>query len=130
MEKREDFVISEDIIEWIGLKKSEYLSKIISLQLSDDISFEKFHQYDSFIPGTIEFPDKVFEVSQDDQRVRSYLKSYSENSGFHQMVIGVLLEDKQNNADVFVPIISFVSLKSNLVQEFSVGRLVTRPTLN
>ena len=46
------------------------------------------------------------------------------------MVIGVLLDDKQNNADVFVPIISFVSLKSNLVNEFSVGKLVTRPTLN
>jgi hypothetical protein len=46
------------------------------------------------------------------------------------MVIGVLLDDKQNNADVFVPIISFVSKKSNLIKEFSVGRPIGRHTLN
>jgi hypothetical protein len=130
MERREDFIISEEIVEWIGLKKSEYLSKIVSLQLSDDIGFEEFHHFDSFIPNTIESPDKVFENPEDDQRVRTYLKSYTEKSGFHQMVIGVLLDDKQNNADVFVPIISFVSKKSNLIKEFSVGRLISRPTLN
>ena len=130
MERREDFIISEEIVEWIGLKKSEYLSKIVSLQLADDIGFEEFHQFDSFIPNTIESPDKVFENPEDDQRVRTYLKSYTEKSGFHQMVIGVLLDDKQNNADVFVPIISFVSKKSNLIKEFSVGRLISRPTLN
>ncbi len=130
MERREDFIISEEIVEWIGLKKSEYLSKIVSLQLADDIGFEEFHQFDSFIPNTIEFPDKVFENPEDDQRVRTYLKSYTEKSGFHQMVIGVLIDDKQSNADVFVPIISFVSKKSNLIKEFSIGRLISRPTLN
>lgn len=128
MEKRDDFYIPEEVAEWIGLKKSEYLSKLIQKQEAGDIGFEEFHLFDSYVPGTIERPDKTFESTDDDKIIRTYVKTYSEKSGFHQVVIGVLIEEKE--ARVFVPILSFVSRKKQLVMEFSVGNAIQKPTLN
>ncbi|MFP5384537.1 MAG: hypothetical protein ACLGHN_00565 [Bacteriovoracia bacterium] len=129
MEKRDDFYIPEEMAEWIGLKKSEYLSRLIQIQDGDDIGFEEFHLYDSYIVGTIESPDKTFERDEDNQRIRTYLKSYSERPGFHQVVVGVLLDD-QSKAVVFIPILSFVSKKDALVREFCQGEVLKAPTLN
>ena len=129
MEKRDDFYVPEEVAEWIGLKKSEYLSKLIQNQDGDDIGFEDFHLFDSYIAGTIEAPDKSYERDEDNQRIRTYLKSYSEASGFHQVVVGVLLDD-QNKAFVFIPILSFVSRKDGLIKEFCQGEVLKAPTLN
>ncbi len=130
MEKREDFYIPEEIAEWVSLKKSEYLSKLIQNQPSNDVGFEEFHLYDRLIAGTIETPDKAFEAEVDQEKVRTYVKSYQESFSFHQVVIGVVLDDKERRANVFVPIISFVTKNVELVKEFSVGEVITRPTLN
>lgn len=130
MEKRDDFYIPEEIAEWIGLKKSEYLSKLIEKQVPGDIGFEHYHLFDDYVPGTIENPDKTYESNVDDQSVRTYIKTYSERSGFHQVVIGVVLDDKKNHADVFVPIITFVSRESEIVKIFTVGTVANGPTLN
>ena len=129
MEKRDDFYIPEEIVEWINLKKSEYLSKLIQHQTSDDFGVEEFHLFDSTLPDTIENPDKTFELVEDGQIVRTYLRTYKMKEKFHQLVIGVLVQDKKLEANVFVPILSFVTRKDELVKEFSVGQ-VSRPTLN
>jgi hypothetical protein len=130
MEKKEDFYIPEDIAEWINLKKSEYLSKLIQLQPSNDIGFEEFHLYDQHIPGTIEAPDKSYQSEEDDEVIRTYIKSYGEKTNFHQVVVGVLIDDSANKANVFVPILSFVTRADEVVKEFCVGDVVKRPTLN
>lgn len=130
MEKRDDFFIPEDVIEWINLKKSEYLSKLIQFQANGDYGFEEFHLFDQYIPGTIENPDKSFETTIDSQKVRIYLKTYKVKSFFHQVVIGAVVPDKEKNANVYVPIISFVTRFDELVKEFCVGEVISRPTLN
>lgn len=130
MEKRDDFYIPEEIAEWINLKKSEYLSKLIQLQPAGDIGFEEFHLYDPHIPGTIENPDKAFESNDDHQTIRTYVRSYIVDDHFHQIVIGAVIEDKTKAANVFIPILSFVTRKNEVVLEFSIGDVITRPTLN
>ena len=130
MEKREDFTIPEDVAEWIGLKKSDYLSKLIGLLGADDFGFEEFHLFDDKIPETIETPDRAYEEMQDGFKVRTYIKSYSGKVSFHQIILGALVNDDELNATVFIPILSFVSRKDDLVKEFSVGNVITRQTLN
>lgn len=130
MEKREDFYIPEELVEWVSLKKSEYLSKLIQKQDAQDIGFEEFHLYDKHIPDTIENPDKAFETEEDQQKVRIYVRSFSEKFNFHQVVIGVVMDDKESKSNVFIPIICFVSKNVGLVKEFCVGEVITRPTLN
>lgn len=130
MEKRDDFYIPEEIAEWIGLKKSQYLSELIQKQGPDDIGFEEFHLFDRLVGETIEQPDKAFEREEDQNILRIYVKSYSEKFNFHQVVVGVVLDDKTSKANVYIPIISFVTKNVELVKEFSVGDVITRPTLN
>lgn len=129
MEKRDDFYVPEEMAEWIGLKKSEYLSKLIQIQEFGDIGFEEFHLYDEYVVSTIEQPDKTYEFEDDKQRIRSYIKTYAERSGFHQVVAGVMLND-QDKAWVFIPIITFVTKNENLVKEFGKGEVILAPTLN
>lgn len=130
MEKRDDFFIPEDIAEWIGLKKSEYLSKLIQNQKRNDFKFEEFHLYDHHIPTTIENPDKAFEFKEDEHTLRTYLRSYNDKVIIHQLVIGVLIDDKENKASVFVPILCFISNNDALIREFTQGEVITRPMLN
>ena len=130
MEKRDDFFIPEEIAEWIGLKKSEYLSRLIQNQTENDFKFEEFHLYDGHIPTTIENPDKAFEFEEDEYTLRTYLRSYNDKGTFHQVVIGVLVDDKKNMADVFVPILCFVTKNEGLIREFTHGEVIARPILN
>ena len=129
MEKREDFYIPEETAEWIGLKKSEYLSKVIEIQDAADIGFEEFHLFDDFVMGTIERPDKTYEFEDDRQRIRSYVKTYAEKGSFHQVVVGVMLND-QDKAWVFIPILTFVTKNEKLVKEFGKGEAILTHTLN
>lgn len=130
MEKKEDFMIPEEIAEWIGLKKSEYLSKLIENLLPDDFGFEEFHQFDHLINETIETPDKVYGYQEDKQNMRTYMKAYAESGGLSQMVLGVYLDDQETESQIFIPILVFVSRKMDLVKLFCVGELLTHPTLN
>jgi hypothetical protein len=130
MQKREEFFISEEVAEWIGLKKSEYLSRLILKQSQDDIKFEDFHIYDSYIPDSIESPDSIFERIVDQQIIRTYIKSYVKDQEFHQVVIGVILEDKKHNSQIMVPILSFVSINIEVIKEFMEGEKVLSPKLN
>lgn len=130
VEKRDDFFIPEEVAEWIGLKKSQYLSKIIEMGKPDDIGFEQYHLFDQHIPGTIENPDKAFESEDEDQKIRTYVRSYRTEVEFHQVVVGMVMDDKEMKASVFIPIISFVSKNDELIKEFCVGEVISRPTLN
>lgn len=130
MEKKEDFYIPEEIAEWIGMKKSEYLSQLILKAETGDIGFEEYHLYDSYIPSTIESPDKAFQDQVDGYLLRTYLKTYSDQGKFHQVVVGVVIDETKEKAQVFVPILSFVSRKDLLVQEFCSGAVITYQILN
>lgn len=130
MEKKDDFYISEELAEWMGLKKSEYLSKLIQNAGPDDIPLEQYHLFDQYLAGTLEVPDRTMEFTEDGYVVRTYLRTYQGSQNFHQIVIGVISEDPENKSKVFIPIMSFVSNDGNLVNGFCAGEVVSRPTLN
>lgn len=128
MEKRENFEIPEEVAEWIGLKKSEYLSRLIENLHPDDLGFEKFHLHDHLIPETIDRPDKIIENSKEDYPVRVYIKTYPEKESFHQIILGMMLEDEKSK--VFIPILVFVTKFDDLVKEFCQGQVISGPLLN
>lgn len=130
MEKKDDFYISEELAEWMGLKKSEYLSKLIQNVGPSDIPLEEYHHFDQYIQGTLENPDRTYEFHEDGQIVRTYLRSYQNSQEFHQIIIGVIGDDPENKSKVFIPIMSFVSNDKSLVNEFCVGEVISRPILN
>ena len=124
----DEFYLSEDLMEWVGLKKSEYLSRLIENIDQDDIQFEEYLRFDEMIPATLAQSDWSIETIEDKQRVKTFCRSFADPEVLHQIVVGVLVAD-QEQKDVFVPIISFVTKKEKLVTLFSAGKM-TRPTLN
>lgn len=130
MGEKDEFYIPEEVAEWIGLKKSEYLSKLIENQVPGDLGFEDYHLYDTSIPQTIEKPDKVYETTIDHIKVRTYLRTYQVSFLFHQIIIGAVIPDKASGNEVYVPILSFVTKMGELVSEFCQGEVKTHHTLN
>jgi hypothetical protein len=129
VDDREKFYLTEEMMEWVELKKSEYLSKLIMNVTPDDFPFEVYSQFNHQIPETLEAPDKVFKRKEDGQEVRSYLKTFFQDTSYSQMVIGAVVLD-QGGTEIFVPILSFVSRSAELVHLFCEGEVITRPTLN
>lgn len=124
----DEFYLPEDVVEWLGLKKSEYLSRLIENIDQDDIQFEEYLRFDEMIPATLSMPDWSIETIEDKQKVKTFCRSFADPEVLYQIVIGALVPD-QEKRDVFIPIIAFVTRKEKLVNLFSAGKL-TRPTLN
>lgn len=124
----DEFYLSEEDAEWIGLKKSEYLSRLIENQESDDFQFEDFHRFDDLIPATISTSDWNLESMEDGRKIRTYCRSYHDKETFQQIVVGTVIPDQDKN-EVFIPILTFVSKKENLVKLFGAGK-VSRPLMN
>ncbi len=130
MDSKEDFFLDEETAEWVAQKKSEYLSKLI-LQMGDgDFGFEEFHQFDYLIPGTIGDPDRSYEDTSEDWPLRTCVKTYAESGNFHQVVVGAIIRDKNSKGDIFVPVLTFVTRKSEVVHEWTTGPTHSRHDLN
>lgn len=120
MEERDEFYLSEEQEEWVGLKKSEYLSKIIENQTADDFDFGDYHQYDQHSLSTLENPDELWE-QKDTWNIRVYERTYQDKSSYHHLLIGGLFPDEKQGGLVFVPILSFVTRNSQLARIFLHG---------
>jgi hypothetical protein len=126
----EKFIIPEELEEWIGLKKSEYLSVLIQNMIPEDFGFEDFHLYDEKLPDTVESPDRSFVDTVDGHLLQTFVRTYSDEKMFHHVVIGTTHVDKKNELEAFLPIISFVTRSEEVVGIFSVGRCLQKPTMN
>lgn len=125
----DDFYLPEEIIEWLGRKKSEFLSELICNSEADDFGIEEYQAFEQFIPETLSSPELVFENEEEKILIKTFVKSFSTPKFFQQIIIGANIPD-QNGEDVFVPILSFVTRKQNLIKIFCKGPASIRPTLN
>ncbi len=125
-----NFTIPDEIEEWIGLKKSEYLSRLIENGRPNDFGFEEYHLFDHKLQESVEHPDRSYENTKDSYPIQTFIRTYSDDKMFHHVVIGSVYVDQKNEAEVFLPILSFVTRYEELVEVFSVGTLKARPTMN
>jgi hypothetical protein len=130
VDQEEDFFLPEEAVEWIGRKKSEYLSQLIENAEKDDFSFEEIHNFNELVPTTIGEPDRSYQDDADDYPVRTFVRTYEVGEQFHQVVIGGVFLDPKSQNEVVVPILVFVSRKEKLVSVFLRGESVQRQVLN
>lgn len=121
----DEFYLPEEIVEWLGLKESEYLSKLIMNIRPNDIQFEEYLRFETYLPETLALPDWSVETLEDKQRVKTFCRTYGHPEFFHQVVIGALIPD-QDKVDVFIPIITFVTKNELLIKLFSAGEVPRR----
>jgi hypothetical protein len=130
LDSKENYYLSEEDAEWVGLKKSEYLSRLIGLIGPTDIGFEEYHKFDDQIHGTITTPDRTYVFKEDGRDMRTYLKSYLQGQIFHQIVLGVIIPDDKNKSEIFVPVLIFVTRSEEVVKEFATGESKNSRILN
>ncbi len=130
MDSKENYYLSEEDAEWVGLKKSEYLSRLIGLLGPTDIGFEEYHKFDDLIHGTIHTPDRTFLYKEDGYDMRTYLKTYLQGQTFHQIVMGAILPGPENKSEIFVPVLVFVTRSEEVVKAFATGESKNPPVLN
>lgn len=121
----DEFYLPEEIVEWLGLKKSEYLSKLIVNIDPNDFQFEEYLRFEEYLPETLALPDWSVETLEDNQRVKIFCRTFANPEVFHQVVIGALIPD-QEKVDVFIPILSFVTKYESLIKLFSAGEVPRR----
>lgn len=121
----DEFYLPEEIVEWLGLKKSEYLSKLIVNIGPDDFQFEEYLNFEKFLPETLSLPDWSLETIEDHQKIKTFCRTFADPEVFHQVVIGALISD-QEKMDVFIPILTFVTRNESLIKIFSAGEAPRR----
>ena len=124
---KDEFLLPAEVMEWVGLKKSEYLATLITHHQNHDIKIEEYHQFNYLMEETIARSDRSFTDEVEGNRLHVYLKSYSHGT---QVVVGAVFQDPQKNSDVFVPILTFISKDNDLIKLFAVGKPLSSPTLN
>ncbi len=130
MDHKEDFLLSEEAAEWIGLKKSEYLSKLIVQISSSDIGFEQYHEFDHLIPETLLHPDRAYEDDSETYKLRISVRTWEDKFPFHQIVLTAMIPDLTSKQDVHVPVLTFVTRSAEVLKEWCFGNPLPRPTLN
>lgn len=113
----DEFYLPEDIVEWLGLKKSEYLARLIGNSLPDDIQFEEYMDFEHLVPNTLATPDWTSDHMEDGHKVKTFVKSYSEKGAFQQVIVGTLVPD-QEKQEVFIPILVFATRMETMVHLF------------
>ena len=121
MGDKDQFIISEELAEWIGLKKSELLSELILASIADDLPLETHHLYDHSLHKTLESYDALYEGHENEYRVRLYVKSFTGKTTFYQAIKGVLIRDQSGQGFVFVPILSYVTKYLTILEIMSQG---------
>ncbi len=124
-----DLPLDAGELQAIELKKSIYLAKLLEHRKSSDIDFEHFPLYDKFFPNTIEFPDEVYEgTDDDDDNVKTYIKFHQE-SGVMFYYVAICMSLEQEN-EIILPILAFPTLDPKLLEKYQIGEKTAGTVLN
>ncbi len=108
-------------------KKSIFLAQLLDKRKDDDISYEKFHEYDSYINDVLEDPDEIYRSKDDENdEILCYFKVLSkDNQTFYYLVISMDYgEDPESGMQAILPILTFPTTDPDLVKCFTTGTKV------
>lgn len=129
MNIKENFFIDEETVEWISLKKSEYLSQLIIDLSVDDYGFEDFHLFDSYMTSTLDKPDEIYKSFDDNREINIFHRAYKNEVEFYQIIISLALLD-DNQQRVIIPILTFVTKREDLLLKWCIGEKVLKTIRN
>lgn len=132
-ELQDQVSLPKDLLEDIEMKKSEYLAKLLESRDEEDVPFEKFPEYDDYLPLALEEPDEIFEQNDEaGDDIKVFIKSFKINSNtFFYIVLCVEIDIPEADGQrAILPILGFPSQDSNLYKEYATGNRITEMTKN
>jgi hypothetical protein len=100
--------LSQEIVEWLSQKKSEFLAWLIGNMPSHDIPIETYHSYDGEIENTILHPQYHYSYDWCDQKLSVFARHDTKNALWFVLIS---VEITTNQDTVFYPLI-FIPTKS------------------
>lgn len=121
-----DLELPEELFQSVEKKKSEYLAQMLSLRGDDDIPFEDFVEYESYIEQSLSQPDEVYElVDDEDDFIVTYVRSFVEKKKSFFYVVVCMKIQSQQTQEIMLPIITFPSMDPSLYQKYKLGERVS-----
>ena len=134
LENDEDNIsLPKELLEDIEMKKSEYLAKLLEARSEEDVPFEKFPEYDEYLPLVLDEPDEIYE--QEDEtgdELKVYIKSFKSNKmTFFYIVLCIEIEIPEiENQNAMLPVLGFPSQDKELYKAYAFGNRLTEMTKN
>lgn len=123
------FEVEPEILEELELRKSTALADLLSMRSDDDISFEEFIDYESYLSSTLEGPDEIFDDSEDE--LSTYIKSFKRDDfSFFYVVVCWKSPQVKDNHQLLLPIIAFPSIDQDLYKHYAVGERTNKIVKN
>jgi hypothetical protein len=129
--------LPDEVVDQVSLLKSIELALYMEHVQKSDIALEKHHDYESYIPKTLDEPDEVFTYEFDDGSTGfSYIRSYKKDKKtFFYVVLALdisksMPKEKYKSQMLLFPVFSFPSLDHDLYQEYNKGERVKGNTKN
>lgn len=132
-EVEDNITLPKELMEDIEMKKSEYLAKLLETRDEEDVPFEKYPEYDEYLPLALEEPDEIYEqVDEAGDDIKVYIKSFKSNkTTFFYIVLCLEIElPEMENQNALLPILGFPSQDTGLYKEYAVGNRITEMTKN
>lgn len=122
-----------ELLTLLESKKAGHLTELLQERSKDDIPFERFQEYDIFLPETLEHPDEVYRYTDREKDVvLIYIRSFSEgNRSFFYIVICMqYVNDMESEEMLLIPIISFPSSDGDLYRKYKKGERIGGSPVN
>lgn len=133
VEETAELTLPEDVVEDIEMKKSEYLAKLLESRKDEDVPFEKFPDYDEYLPMVLDEPDEIFSQTDDSgDPVKVFIKSFKINSTtFFYIAICIEIDIPEfDDQKALLPVLGFPSQDSELYKEYAYGEKLSQMTKN
>lgn len=129
IKSNEEVELPEELLAWVEQKKSSILAEHLAEREDDDIDFEEFTDFESFLMPTLNDPDEIF-VYQDTQGddLYVYIKAHQkEDTSFYYFALCALPDwenkpDELDETQVFIPILTFPSISGDIYKKYSSGK--------
>ena len=92
----DDLYLTQDMVEWLSQKKSEFLAWLIEHLSQDDVQVEAYHSFDSEIEATMLQPDFHYRYDWCGQKISVFLRHDHLKSSLWFAMISVEITTKED----------------------------------
>ena len=115
-------------MQLLEAKKSKLLADLLIKRKDDDISFEDFSKYEKYFELTLQEPDEVFEIKDNEgDTFFNYIKNFSQdNTSFFYIISCLKRVDSETSNEINVfPVLAFPTNDLDLFSDFRAGTRIS-----
>lgn len=119
-----------EILEQLEQKKSQEISRILSIAEESDIGFEEYLKYIEHLDETLSLADEIYLIrDESSDRFYSFIKHFK-NYSYYVLCLKEKLAVDGEEKTMYLPILSFPSRGVKLYEFYSNGEVIKKNLIN